>query len=82
MGLVERVFMFTTIPRASNVDGSVTSRKANLDIAVIRGEFPEEPLDTWVAQKGEVGCLGTRKKFVTISIGGIALHPSRGPPRP
>ena len=69
--------------RASNVDGSVTSRKANLDIAVIRGEFPEEPLDTWVAQKGEVGCLGTRKvchfflkslslfpeKFATISCG-------------
>ena len=40
--------------RASNVDGSVTSRKANLDIAVLRGEFPEEPLDTWVAQRGEV----------------------------
>lgn len=43
-----------TIFRASNVDGSVTSRKANLDIAVLRGEFPEEPLDTWVAQRGEV----------------------------
>ena len=57
---VQDNLLFLEIPnctfhfRASNVDGSVTSRKANLDIAVLRGEFPEEPLDTWVAQRGEV----------------------------
>jgi len=40
--------------KASNSEGEVTSRKATLDIGVLRGEFPEEPLDTWVARREEV----------------------------
>ena len=61
--------------RASNVDGSVTSRKANLDIAVLRGEFPEEPLDTWVAQRGEVSRVLCIPVFTVLRWNCLALLP-------
>ena len=70
--------------RASNIDGSVTSRKANLDIAVLRGEFPEEPLDTWVAQRGEVRPVSISLFFPTHSSSQVELPctPPEGHPHP
>ena len=64
------------------MDGSVSSRKANLDIAVLRGEFPEEPLDTWVAQRGEVSQSSVSGVGFDFLSGGTAVHPTRGPPCP
>ena len=63
------------------MDGSVTSRKANLDIAVLRGEFPEEPLDTWVAQRGEVSSpyLGLVLTFSQVE---LPCTPPEGHPAP
>eukprot|EP00090_Calanus_glacialis_P005360 TRINITY_DN14165_c0_g1_i1.p2 TRINITY_DN14165_c0_g1~~TRINITY_DN14165_c0_g1_i1.p2 ORF type:complete len:628 (-),score=93.63 TRINITY_DN14165_c0_g1_i1:3356-5239(-) len=39
---------------ASNSDGEVVSRKAKLDIAVLKPIFAEEPLDTWVIRGEEI----------------------------
>ena len=64
------------------MDGSVTSRKANLDIAVLRGEFAEEPLDTWVAQRGEVSCLYLGFSPVSSSQVELPCSPPEGHPAP
>lgn len=57
--------------QASNEEGKVTSRKASLDIGILRGDFIEEPLDTWVSLKREVSGSWlvnhlTKKKLIFI----------------